>query len=156
MQIDEALKFMYANAHVKHRRLAYGEIVDACPDLFDMGCSPFVFAQAVLCVMGFPARMTFAVDRLGPPPEDQAYHLVEKLMSDELMPFTKSKMSLMSCPRRRSLYQELRGVAPSGREVGPSPHICHRTEISRLLRMGRPIKTFIPSGQSKIQRFSNR
>jgi hypothetical protein len=36
MQIDETSKFMYANVHVKRRRLAYGEIVDACPDLFDM------------------------------------------------------------------------------------------------------------------------
>jgi hypothetical protein len=117
MQIDEALKFVYANAHVEHRRLAYGEIVDACPDLFDMDCSPFVLAQAVLSVVGFPARMTFAGHCLGPPPEDQVYHLVEKLMSDELMPFTKSKMSLMSCPRRRSLYQELKGVAASGGRV---------------------------------------
>jgi hypothetical protein len=117
MQIDEVLKFVYANAYVKHRRLAYGKIVDACPDLFDMDCSPFVLAQAVLCVVGFPARMTFAVDCLGPPPEDQVYHLVEKLMSDELMPFAKSKMPLMICPRRRSLYQEHKGVAPSERRV---------------------------------------
>jgi hypothetical protein len=117
MQVDETLKFVCANAHVKHRRLAYGEIVDACPDVFDMDCSPFVLAQAVLCVAGFPTRMAFAVDCLGPPLEDQAYHLVEKLMSDELIPFTKSKMSLMSCPRRRSLYHELKGVAPSGRRV---------------------------------------
>jgi hypothetical protein len=117
MQTDEALKFASANAHVKHRRPAHGETVDACPYLFDMDCSPFVLAQAVLCVVGFPARMTFAVDCLDPPPEDQVYHLVEKLMSDELMPFTKSKMSLMSCLRRRSLYQELNGVAPSGRRV---------------------------------------
>jgi hypothetical protein len=93
MQIDEALKSVYANAHVKRRRLAYGEIVDTCPDLFDMDCSPFALAQAVLCVVGFPARMTFVVNCLGPPPEDQVYHLVEKLMSDELMPFTKSRMS---------------------------------------------------------------
>jgi hypothetical protein len=98
MQIDQTLKFVCANAHVKRRRLAYGEIVDACLDLFDMDRSPFVLAQAVLCVVGFPARMTFAVDCLGPPPEDQVYQVVEKLMSDELMPFTKSKMSLMSCP----------------------------------------------------------
>jgi hypothetical protein len=68
---------VYANAHVKRRRLAYVEIVNACPDLFDMDCSPFVFAQAVLCVMGFPTRMTFAVDCLGPPPEAQVYHLVD-------------------------------------------------------------------------------
>jgi hypothetical protein len=104
-----------ANAHVKHRRLAYGEIVDACPDLFDMDCSPFILAQAVLCVVGFPACMTFVMNYLGPQPEGQVYHLVEKLMSDELMPFIKSKMSVMGCPRRRSLYQELKGVAQSGR-----------------------------------------
>jgi hypothetical protein len=97
---------------VKHRRLAYGEIVDACPDLFDMDDSTPVLAQAVLCVVGFPARMTFAVDCLGPPLKDQVYHLVEQLMSDELMPFTKSKISLTSCPRRRSLYRELKGAAP--------------------------------------------
>jgi hypothetical protein len=82
-----------------------------------MDCSPFVIAQAVLCVVGFPASITFVVDCLGPPPEDQVSHLVEKLMSDELMPFTKSEMLLMSCPRRRSLYQKLKGVASSGRRV---------------------------------------
>jgi hypothetical protein len=108
---------VYANAHVKHRRLAHGEIVDGCPDLFDMDGSAFVLAQAVLCMVRFPARMTFAVDYLGPPPEDQVYHLVEKLMPDELMPFTKSKKPFMSSPRRRSLYQELKDIAPSGRLV---------------------------------------
>jgi hypothetical protein len=117
MQVDETLKFVCANAHVKHRKLAYGEIVDTYPDLFDMDRSPFVLAQVVPCVVGFPACMTFAVDCLDPPPEDQVYHLVEKLMSDELMPFAKSKMSLMSCLRHRSLYQELKLVAPSGRRV---------------------------------------
>jgi hypothetical protein len=38
-------------------------------------------------------------------------------MSDELPPFTKSKMSLISCPRRRSLYQELKLVTPSASRV---------------------------------------
>jgi hypothetical protein len=92
MQIDEALKFVSANAHVKHRRFASGEIVDAFPDLFDMDCSLVLLAQAVLCVVGFPARTTSGVDYIGLPPENQVYHLVEKLMSDELMTFIKSKM----------------------------------------------------------------
>jgi hypothetical protein len=61
--------------------------------------------------------MTFEVDRLGPPPEDQVYHFVERLMPDELMPFAKPKMSLMSCPRRWSLCQELKGVSPSARQA---------------------------------------
>jgi hypothetical protein len=65
-----------------------------------MEISPFVFAQAVLYIVGFPAHMPFAVDPLGTPPEDQVYQLVERLMSDELMPFAKPKMPLMSCPRR--------------------------------------------------------
>jgi hypothetical protein len=109
---------------VKHRRLAYGEIVDACPDLFDMDCSPFALAQAVLCVVGFPARMTFAVDCLGPPPEDQVYHLVEKFMSDELMSFTKSKMSLMSYPSADPSIKSLR--------VSPHPDVgsCCRANQS--------------------------
>jgi hypothetical protein len=124
MQINKAMKFMYANAHVKHRKLAYGEIVDACPDPFDKDCFPCILTQAVLCVVGFPAGMTFAVDCLGPPPEDQVYHLVEKFMSDELMPFTKSKMSFMNCLRRRSFDQELKGVAHP--DVGSSCRVNQR------------------------------
>jgi hypothetical protein len=38
-------------------------------------------------------------------------------MSDELMPFTKSKISLMSCPSGRSLYQGLKDVTPSASRV---------------------------------------
>jgi hypothetical protein len=71
----------------------------------------------MLCVVGFPAHINFAVDRHGPPLGDQVYHLVEKLMPDELVPFAKSTMSLMSCPRRRSLSQELKDVNPSARRV---------------------------------------
>jgi hypothetical protein len=82
-----------------------------------MEISPFVFAQAVLCVVGFGAHMNFALERLGPPPEHQVYHLVERLMSDKLMPLAKQKMSLMSCPRRRSLYQEIKGETASARRV---------------------------------------
>jgi hypothetical protein len=77
-----------------------------------MDCSSFVLAQAVLYVVGFPACMTFAVDCLDPPREDQVYHLVEKLVSDELMPFTKSKMLLMSYP----------GADPSIKSFRVSPH----------------------------------
>jgi hypothetical protein len=77
----------------------------------------FIFAQAMLCVAGFPAHMTFAVDRLSPPPEDQVYYLVEKLMSDKLMPFAKLKISLMSYPKRRSLCQEPNSVTTSSRRM---------------------------------------
>jgi hypothetical protein len=117
MEVDVAMKCVSAYVHVKSRRLAYGEVVGAWRDLSDMKISPFVFVQAVLCAVGFPVHITFAVDCFGPPPEDHVSHLVEKLMSDELMPFTKSKMPLMNCSRRRSPYQELKGVTPSARRV---------------------------------------
>jgi hypothetical protein len=94
MEVGAALKFVYTYVRVKNRRLVYGEIVDTCRDLPDMEISHFLFTQAVFCVVGFPAHMTFAVDRLGPPLEDQVYHLVEKSMSDELMLFAKPKKSL--------------------------------------------------------------
>jgi hypothetical protein len=117
MEVDAVRKFISAYVHLKNQRLAYGEIVDTCYDLPDMEISPLVFAQAVLCVLGFPAHMIFAMDRLGPPPEDQVYHLVGKLMSDELMTFTKPRKSLMSWASRRSLYQKLKCSIPSSRRV---------------------------------------
>jgi hypothetical protein len=69
MEVDAAMKFVYAYVRVKNRRLADGEIVDICRDLPHVEISPFVFTQAVLCVVGFPAHVAFAVDRLGTPPE---------------------------------------------------------------------------------------
>jgi hypothetical protein len=78
-----------------------------------MEISPFVFVQAMLCMAGFPAHMTFAVRPLGPPPEDQVCHLAEKFMSHELMPVPKPKISLMSCQRRPPLDQEFKGATPS-------------------------------------------
>jgi hypothetical protein len=91
MEADAVMKFVYAFIRVKNRRLAYGEFVDACRDLPDMKISPFLFTQAVFCVVGFPARITFAVDRLGPPLEGKFCYFVERLMSEELVPFAKPK-----------------------------------------------------------------
>jgi hypothetical protein len=82
-----------------------------------MEISPFVLAQTVLCAVGFPAHMPFAVDFLSPSAEYRVYHLLEKLISDELMSFAKSKMSLMSCPGRQLLCQEIKGETPSARRV---------------------------------------
>jgi hypothetical protein len=72
------MKAVDAYIHVKNRRHAYGEIVGACRDLLNMEILSFVFAQAMLSVVGFPAHMTFAVDLLGPHPEDHVYLLIEK------------------------------------------------------------------------------
>jgi hypothetical protein len=52
--------------------------------------------------------------------EDQLHIHLEKLMSDLLLPFAKTKLSLVSPRKRRSLYQELQGVSPSSRRKMPS------------------------------------
>jgi hypothetical protein len=116
-EIGAAMKFVYPYVQVKNRALAYGEIVDASRDLPDMEISPFVLAEAVLCVVDFLAHMPCAVDFLSHQAEDQVYYLLGKLMSDELMPFAESKISLVSCPERQSLCQELKGAASSARRV---------------------------------------
>jgi hypothetical protein len=64
MEVDADMKFVYPHVHVKNRRLAYGEIIDACHDLPDIEISLFVFAQSVFSVFGFSAHMTFVVDHL--------------------------------------------------------------------------------------------
>jgi hypothetical protein len=66
MEVDAAMKSVYAYVCAKNRRLAHGEIVDSCRDLPDMEISPFVFVQPVLGVVGFPAYITFAVAILAP------------------------------------------------------------------------------------------
>jgi hypothetical protein len=114
METDEAMKFVYAHQQVKNHRLACGETVAPCQNLAGLQLSPLIFAEAFICAAGFPASPTPAVIEMG---EDQLHIHLEKLMSDLLVPFAKTKLSLVSPRKRRSLYQELRGVHPSSRRI---------------------------------------
>jgi hypothetical protein len=59
-------------------------------------------AEAVLWLVGFAAVWG---------KKDGLHCLVDKCMPDELLPFAKTKLSMMSWQRRRRLYQELQGAA---------------------------------------------
>jgi hypothetical protein len=114
MEIDEAVKFVYAQQAVKNRRLAYGEIVIPFEYTPGLWFSSLLFAESLLSVVGFPLHLSQLVLDQG---EDALHVNVERLMSDELLPFAKTKFSLMSPRKRRSLYQELHGVSPSSRRL---------------------------------------
>jgi hypothetical protein len=79
---------------------------------------PIVFAEAILALVGFTAELTFMAKQPSlDPAGDGLSHVAGQLMSDELLPFATTKLCMMTCRRRRSLYQELLGVAPSGRRI---------------------------------------
>jgi hypothetical protein len=114
MENDEVMNFIYVYGEVKNRRLAYGETVSPAGDLDKLGITPLMFADAVIFVVGFPTAMQ---PILGDVSEDKFHDFAEKLMSDMLLPFAKTNFFMMSSRKRRSLYQELQGVAPSSRRV---------------------------------------
>jgi hypothetical protein len=118
MAVDEAMKFVSAHQEIKKKRLAYGETVKGYPWNPNLDSPPVLFAEAVLWLVGFPCSMTYAYTRCELEGQDDALHsIVHGLVSDELTPFAKTDFSMMSSRRRRSLYQELKGVTPSARRM---------------------------------------
>jgi hypothetical protein len=114
LEIDEAVKFLYAQHEVKNRRLAYGETVTPGAGTMGLAITPLIFAESLLCHVGFPITLSPPVLEIG----EIALHIsVEKLMSDVLLPWGKTKFSRMSARKRRSLYQELHGVSASSQRV---------------------------------------
>jgi hypothetical protein len=99
---------------VKNRRLAYGETVTPYEYTPGLWYNCLIFAESLLYLVGFPLTLSPLVSDLG---EDKLQICVERLISDMLLPFAKTKISLMSHRKRRSLYQELHGVSPSSRRV---------------------------------------
>jgi hypothetical protein len=114
MEVDEAMKVLYAHGEVRNRRLSYGETISPCLCLTGIGITPLIFAEAVLVIAGFPAPLS---PRLGDVDVHDFHDFAEKLMSDALLPFAKTNFFMMSSRKRRSLYQELHGVTPSSRRI---------------------------------------
>jgi hypothetical protein len=51
VEIDQAMKFVYAHSEVKNRRLAYGETIEPCCDGHPFQHEPILLAEAVLRVV---------------------------------------------------------------------------------------------------------
>jgi hypothetical protein len=130
MEEDEAMKYAYAQHHVKNRRLAYGETVDPCKAEHDLRDAPILYIDALLHFLGFPAAM----NRLITNDEDVIHDYVEILISDELLPFAKTNFAAMSGRKRRSLYQEMAGVATTSRHI----ILSAKTQVGRVFEAKRP------------------
>jgi hypothetical protein len=111
MEIDKAVKFLYSQRAVKNRRLEYGEIVS--PLEYIKGFC-LIYAESLLCVIGFPMTLSRLVLDQG---ENGIHIAVERLMSDILLPFVKTNITMISPQKRRSLFQELHSVSPSSHRV---------------------------------------
>jgi hypothetical protein len=93
MEIDEAVKFLYMQMAVKNRRLEYGEIVSPLEYIKGLWFSCLVYAESLLCVVGFPMTLSQAILDQG---ENEIHIAVERLMSDILLPFAKTNFTMMS------------------------------------------------------------
>jgi hypothetical protein len=124
IEVDQAMKRIYARHWVKNRRLAYGETVDPCPKRYPFQSEPIPLAEALLKSLAFPTQQEFALCSDG-----DSLSYVEHIMSDIWRPFTKTNLSVMNLKRRRSLYQELEGVGPSRRTV----LLASKTDIKKTL-----------------------
>jgi hypothetical protein len=112
MEMDQAMKLVYARREVKNRRLAYGQTVQPCSGRHPFQYEPILLAEALSAVVRFPIQREFALDR-----SDDSVHYVDYLMSDAIQPFATIDLSAMSMERRRSLSQEFLGVGPSRRRI---------------------------------------
>jgi hypothetical protein len=114
MEIDEAVKFLYSERAGRNRRLEYGEIVSPFEYIKGLWFSCLIDAESLLCVVGFPMTLSQLVLDQG---ENEIHIAAERLMSDILLPFTKTNFMMMSPQKRRSFPQELHGVSPLFRRV---------------------------------------
>jgi hypothetical protein len=58
MKIDEAIKFLSSQRAVKNRRLEYGEIASPLEYIKDLWFSCLIYAESLLCVVGFPMTLS--------------------------------------------------------------------------------------------------
>jgi hypothetical protein len=107
---DEAMQFICVQDQVKYRQLAYGERISPCTCLTGIEIMPLVDAEAVIHIVEVPATIS---PLPGEATRDEFHIFAEKLMSEALLPFTKTNSSMMNARKRCSPYQELHGVAPS-------------------------------------------
>jgi hypothetical protein len=108
MEIDQAMRLVYAHHEVQNRRLAYGETVAPSRGRHALQFEPNLLADALLKVVGFPSALDFSLAHV-----DDPFSYVEYLMSDVLRPFVKANLSARSVKKTRSLCQQLQGIGPS-------------------------------------------
>jgi hypothetical protein len=114
METDEVMQFIHVQDQVKNRRLAYGETISPCTCLTGIGITPLIYVEAAIHIVEFPTTIS---PLLGETTMDKSHIFAEKLMSDALLPFAKANFNMMSARKRRSLYQELHGVAPMSHRI---------------------------------------
>jgi hypothetical protein len=57
MEIDEAVKLHYSQRAAKNRQLQYGEIVSPLEHIKGLWFSCLIYAESLLCVVGFPMTL---------------------------------------------------------------------------------------------------
>jgi hypothetical protein len=112
MEIDQAIGFVSAHDKAKNRRFSYRETIGRGEEKYVLQSEPVLLARAVSKLAGFPVANQFAFG-LG---HDEG-RCVEYLLSDALSPFATANLGAISNKHRRSLYQELQGVAASSRRI---------------------------------------
>jgi hypothetical protein len=108
IEVDQAIRIVDAHHAVRNRRLAYGETVEPSEQAHGFAYEPLLLAESLLRRIGFPSDDEFYLME-----EHEVTSLIEYVISDMLLPFAQTKLSAMSEKTRRSLYQELQGIAPS-------------------------------------------
>jgi hypothetical protein len=93
MEDDEAMQFIYVQDQVKNQRLAYSETISPCTCLTGIGITPLIYVEAIIHIVEFPATISRL---LGETTTDEFHIFAEKLMSDALLPFTKTNFNMIS------------------------------------------------------------
>jgi hypothetical protein len=128
MEGDESMQFIDVQDHVKNRRIAYDKTTLPCTCLTGIGITRPIYVEAVIHIVEFPATIS---PLLGETSRDEFQIFAKKLMSDALLLFAKTNFNMMGARKRRSLYQELHGVAPSSHHITLSSKLEMRGMIGR-------------------------
>jgi hypothetical protein len=97
-QDDEAMRFIDVQEQVKNRRLAFGETISSFTYLTGIGITLLIDVEAVIHIVEFPATISPLLDETT---TYEFYIFAEKLMSDALLPFTKTNFNMISARKPR-------------------------------------------------------
>jgi hypothetical protein len=97
MGIDEAMKFVDVQEHVKNRRPASRETISLCLCLTGIAITPLISGEAVLHIIGFMAPVSLL---LGDVDIDQFGVFAGKHMANALLPFATTTLYMMSSRKR--------------------------------------------------------
>jgi hypothetical protein len=101
-------------------------MISPCACLTGIGITPLIYVEAVIHIVEFLATISLL---LGETTTDEFHIFAEKLISDALVPFPKTNFNMMNARKRRSLYQELHGVAPSSCRIS----LSSKSEMKRVI-----------------------